>query len=136
MQLHQQQLYFVRTQHGSKTSQQSQLHKSAANIIHSPCESGFLLHVSNEEVPVASSTKRVSTAAASKARPELGHQATHLTGALRAQVRVQRPVRTSHSFTAPSSEAEASHWPVGSADMLRTCTMAQGRVYTEACGRW
>ena len=63
---------------------------------------------------------RVSTAAASRDRPGLGHQATQCMTPLNVQVRVHLPVRTSHKRTLPSSEAEASHWPEASGDMLRT----------------
>ena len=72
-------------------------------------------------VPVGSRITLVSTAAASRERPVLGHQATQCTMPPRLQVRLQRPVRTSHSFTLPSSEADASHCPEGSGLMLRTC---------------
>lgn len=70
--------------------------------------------------PVGSRMTLVSTAAASRDRAGLGHQATQCTAPPRVQVRLQRPVRTSHSLTLPSSEAEASHCPDGSGDTLRT----------------
>ena len=65
---------------------------------------------------------RVSTAAASKDRAAFGHQATHCMTPPNVQVRVHLPVRTSHRRTVPSSEAEASHCPEESGDMLRTYT--------------
>ena len=65
---------------------------------------------------------RGSTTAASKDKAALGHQATHCMTPPNVQVRVHLPVRTSHRRTVPSSEAEASHCPEESGDMLRTYT--------------
>ncbi len=72
--------------------------------------------------PVGRRMRRVSTAAASRDRAALGHHATHCMTPPSVQVRVHLPVRTSHRRTVPSSEAEASHWPEESGDMLRTYT--------------
>lgn len=59
-------------------------------------------------------------------RPAAGHQATQCTRDLRFQMRMQRPVCTSHSRTLPSSEPDTSHCPLASTATLRTCN----RSYT------
>ncbi len=53
--------------------------------------------------------------------PAVGHHATHLTGAPKAQVLMQRPVATSHSLAQPSSDPDASHWPSRVGQTVRTC---------------
>ncbi len=76
-------------------------------------------------------TTLLPTATASSCTPLLGHQATLCTGASRFQLRRQRPVRTSHRRSVPSSEPEARCCPKASGATLRTC-----RRHTGHLGSW
>lgn len=62
-----------------------------------------------------------------------GHQATQATLPPNAQVRRQRPVRDSHRRSVPSSPPEASHWPLGSTAIERTCANMHYRLATADC---
>jgi len=53
--------------------------------------------------------------------PAVGHHATHRTEAWKVHVLMQRAVATSHKRTLPSSDPEASHWPSGVGQIVRTC---------------
>lgn len=84
----------------------------------------YRVNTSNKSVsaPEASRMTLLWTVADSSLRLLLGHHPTQCTAPPSCHVLVHLPVRTSHKRRVPSSEPEASHWPVESGATQRTCS--------------
>mmetsp|Transcript_28549 Transcript_28549/g.72642 ORF Transcript_28549/g.72642 Transcript_28549/m.72642 type:complete len:208 (-) Transcript_28549:1077-1700(-) len=93
-------------------------------------------------VPMAGAmmNTRLPAAADSRRTPGAGHHATECTGVPRLCVAMQRPDATSHTRRVPSSEPEASHWPLASGATQRTLpawpSYVMARLVGKGCRSW